>query len=128
MLLFVYIFSLLQIFIGSSVFGFIANEYKRIAICSLLTIRNIWSGIQWAKPKVILNYSMLPNWHQLINFGTFWDTKIENFKCFSILKVELILLNIQLYLFWIDENDTAYWTAWSRDYKEKYKWRTKMVW
>jgi len=38
--------SLLQISIGLSVFGFVANEYKRITIRSLLTIRNIWSGIR----------------------------------------------------------------------------------
>jgi hypothetical protein len=54
------LFSLLQISIGLSVFGFVANEYKQITIRSVLTIRNIWSGIRWAKPKVILNYSCLP--------------------------------------------------------------------
>jgi hypothetical protein len=40
------IFGLLQISIGLSVFGFNANKYKRIAIRSLLTIRNIESGIR----------------------------------------------------------------------------------
>ncbi len=55
------IFGLLRISIGFSVFGFVANEYKRITICSLSTIRNIRSGIRWAKLKVILNYSMLPS-------------------------------------------------------------------
>ncbi len=39
------IFSLLQISIGLSVFGFVANEYRRITIRSLLTICNILSGI-----------------------------------------------------------------------------------
>jgi hypothetical protein len=52
--------SLLQISIGLSVFGFVANEYKRITIRSLLTIHNIWSGIRWAIMKVILNYLLLP--------------------------------------------------------------------
>ena len=40
------IFGLLQISIGLSVFGFVANKYKRIAIRSLSTIRNIRSGIR----------------------------------------------------------------------------------
>ncbi len=53
------IFGLLRISIALSVFGFVANKYKRITIRSLSTIRNIRSGIRWAKPKVILNYSML---------------------------------------------------------------------
>jgi hypothetical protein len=35
------IFSLLQISIGLSVFRFVANEYKRITIRPLSTIRNI---------------------------------------------------------------------------------------
>ncbi len=63
---FLLIFGLLRISIGLSVFGFVANEYKQITICSLSNIRNIRSGIRWAKPKVILNYSTLPNydeWH-----------------------------------------------------------------
>ncbi len=55
------IFGRLQISIGLSVFGFIANEYKWIAICSLSTIRNIRLGIRWAITKVILNYLPLPN-------------------------------------------------------------------
>jgi hypothetical protein len=55
------IFGLLQISISLSVFRFIANEYKRITIHSLLTIRKIRSGIRWTKMKVILNYSMLPS-------------------------------------------------------------------
>jgi ABC-type sugar transport system permease subunit len=55
-----FIFSLLRISIGLSVFGFIANKYKRIAIQLLSTIRNIQSAIQWAIMKVILNYSLLP--------------------------------------------------------------------
>jgi len=55
------IFGLLRISIGLSVFGFVANEYKQITIRSLSNICNIWSGIRWAKPKVILNYSTLPS-------------------------------------------------------------------
>jgi hypothetical protein len=47
-----YIFGLLQISICLSVFGFVAYEYKWIAIQSLLTICNIWSGIRWMNPKV----------------------------------------------------------------------------
>ncbi len=54
------IFGLLQISIGLSVFGFVANEYKWITIHSLLTICNIWSGIWWEITKVILNYLPLP--------------------------------------------------------------------
>jgi hypothetical protein len=42
----VFIAKLLRISGGLSVFGFIANKYKRIAIWSLMTIRNIGSGIQ----------------------------------------------------------------------------------
>jgi len=60
------IFGLLRISIGLSVFGFVANEYKRITICSLSNIRNIWSGIRWAKPKVILNYSTLPKKENIV--------------------------------------------------------------
>ncbi len=41
-----FIFGLLQIFIGLSVFGFVANEYQRRAIWSLSTIRKIWSAIR----------------------------------------------------------------------------------
>ena len=66
-----FIFGLLQISIGLSVFGFVANEYKRIAIHSLSNIRNIRSGIRWAKPKVILNYSTLPT--KRYNTVSFWD-------------------------------------------------------
>ncbi len=55
-----FIFGLLRITIGISIFGFIANEYQRRAIWLLLTIHNIWSAIRWAIPKVILNYSRLP--------------------------------------------------------------------
>ncbi len=62
------IFSLLRISIGLSVFGFIVNEYKRITIRSLSTIRNIRSGIRWAITKVILNYSPLPR-----NFPIYWN-------------------------------------------------------
>jgi hypothetical protein len=41
-----FIFGLLQISIDLSVFGFVANKCKQITICSLLTIRNIRSGIE----------------------------------------------------------------------------------
>ena len=65
------IFGLLRISIGLSVFGFVANEYKWITICSLSNIHNIRSGIRWAITKGILNYSMLPindlRW-SLLNF------------------------------------------------------------
>jgi hypothetical protein len=40
-----FIFSLLRISIGLLVYGFVANEYKQIAIRSLSTILNIRSGI-----------------------------------------------------------------------------------
>ncbi len=49
------------IFIGLSVFGFVANEYQQIALWLLSTIHTIQSAIQWAMTKVILNYSPLPN-------------------------------------------------------------------
>ncbi len=55
-----FIFGQLWISIGLSVFGFVANKYKRITIHSLLTICNIRSGIRWAITKEILNYSPLP--------------------------------------------------------------------
>ncbi len=54
--LYLFIFGLIQISISLSVFGFIANENKRIAIKLHLTISNIWSAIWWAITKVILNY------------------------------------------------------------------------
>ena len=56
-----FIFGLIQISIGLSVFGFVANDYKQIAIRLHLTIRNIRSAIGWAITKIILNYSCLPN-------------------------------------------------------------------
>ncbi len=43
---YLFIFGLLQISIGLSVIGFVANKYKQIAIQLLLTIRNIWSAIR----------------------------------------------------------------------------------
>jgi hypothetical protein len=46
------VFLLLWISIDLLVFGFVANEYKWTPIWSLLTICNIWSGIQWMTPKV----------------------------------------------------------------------------
>ena len=41
-----FIFSLLRISIGLSVFGFVDNEYQRRAIRLLLTIHNIQSAIR----------------------------------------------------------------------------------
>ena len=40
-----FLFGLLQISIGLSVFGFVANEYQQRPIWLLSTIRNIWSAI-----------------------------------------------------------------------------------
>ena len=51
-----FLFGLIQISIGLSVFRFIANQYKRRAIQLHLTIRNMRSPIRWAI-EVILNYS-----------------------------------------------------------------------
>ncbi len=47
-----FIFGLLRISICLSVFGFIANEYKRIAIRSLLAIPNTKSNIRWTILKI----------------------------------------------------------------------------
>ncbi len=61
-----FIFGLLRISIGLSVFGFVANKYKQRAIRLLSTIRNIRSAIRWAILKVILNYLLLPSFdHQM---------------------------------------------------------------
>jgi hypothetical protein len=46
MLLYSFIFGLLQISIGLTVFGFVANKYQRIAIQLHLTICNIQSAIR----------------------------------------------------------------------------------
>jgi hypothetical protein len=43
---YLFIFGLLRKSIGLSVFRFVAKKYKHIAIRSLLTIRNIQSGIR----------------------------------------------------------------------------------
>jgi len=78
------IFCLLQISIGLSVFGFVANKYKQITICSLSTICNIRSGIWWVITKVILNYLPLSNLVDLKNciiiFIAFTGTKSVNTK------------------------------------------------
>ncbi len=42
---YLFIFGLLRISIGLSVFGFVANEYQQRAIRLLSTIHNIWSAI-----------------------------------------------------------------------------------
>ncbi len=60
-----FIFGLLRISLGLSVFGFIVNKYQRRAILSLSTIRNIRSAIRWAIPKVISNYSHIPRPNKL---------------------------------------------------------------
>ncbi len=62
-----FILGLLWISIGLSVFRFIANEYKWIAIRSLLTIHNIWSGIRWTNPKVKKHYFPLPKWNNTLH-------------------------------------------------------------
>ncbi len=54
-----FIFGLLRISIGLSVFGFIANEYQWRAIQLLSTIHNIRSAIWWAILNLILNYSRI---------------------------------------------------------------------
>ena len=59
-LLFISIWSNSTWSIGLSVFRFVANKYKWIAIWLHLTIHNIGSAIQWAVTKVFLNYSLLP--------------------------------------------------------------------
>jgi len=41
-----FIFGLLCILIGLSVFGFVDNKFQQRAIWLLLTIRNIWSAIR----------------------------------------------------------------------------------
>jgi hypothetical protein len=63
-----FIFGLLWISIGLSVFRFVANEYKQIAIQPLLTIRDIRSGIRWTNLKVKNHYSPLLNCHRY-DFG-----------------------------------------------------------
>ncbi len=60
-----FIFGLLRISIGLSIFGFVANEYQWRAIRLILTIHNIRSAIRWAIPKVILNYLCIPSKYQL---------------------------------------------------------------
>ncbi len=80
-LLFIYIRLTLNIY-WLSVFRFVANEYKPIAIQLLSTIRNIWSAIWWAKMKVILNYLPFPKlYNRLVQshrhcYVRFW----ENFR------------------------------------------------
>jgi hypothetical protein len=58
---YLFIFSLLRISIGLSVFRFVANKYPQRAIRLLTTIHNIRSAIRWVMLKVILNYSPLPS-------------------------------------------------------------------
>jgi hypothetical protein len=43
---YLFIFGILQISIGLSVFGLVANEYQRRTIQLLSTICNIWSAIR----------------------------------------------------------------------------------
>jgi hypothetical protein len=62
-----FIFGLIWISIGLSVFGFVANKYKRRAIQLHLTICNIQSAIWWAIMKVITihHYLVLSQGNQL---------------------------------------------------------------
>ncbi len=95
-----FIFGLLLISIGLSVFGFVANEYKWRAIRLLSAICNIRSVIQWAIPKVILNYSRLSNrWG--LNFGI--SPKIRNHPLrtvklikLSVIKLSAVMVNVMV--------------------------------
>ena len=49
---YLFIFGLLQISIGLSVFRFVANKYKQISIQALSTIHNIQSDIWWMMMKI----------------------------------------------------------------------------
>ncbi len=70
---YLFIFGLLRISVGLSVFGFIANKYQWRAIRLLSTICNIQSAIWWAILKVILNYLRLPTHnHHSINFNFYY--------------------------------------------------------
>jgi hypothetical protein len=93
------IFGLLRISIGLSVFRFIANKYKRITICSLSTIRNIRSGIQWAKPKVILNYSTLPNKYIYTCIHRYIYTYIHIWYTFKQIHVKPLNTDVYIYTY-----------------------------
>ncbi len=72
-----FVFSLLWISIGLSVFGFVASKYKWIAIWLLLAICNIRSAIRWVITKVILNYSPLPRpSHNILILGAARDSSV----------------------------------------------------
>ncbi len=79
-----FIFGLLRIFIGLSVFGFVANKYQQIAIWLLSTICTFRSASRWVIRKVILNHSHLPIQNKNI-FGQKKREKINagfhNAKC-----------------------------------------------
>jgi hypothetical protein len=91
---YLFIFGLLQIFIGLSVFRFVANEYKWIAIWSLLTICTIRSGIRWTNPKVkkptinhylVVMFMCFTNQPLELGIMNFWSTnppQTFNFKKF----------------------------------------------
>jgi hypothetical protein len=81
-----FIFGLLQISIGLSVFRVIANEYQQRAF-RLSSIHNIWSAIRWAIPKVILNYSRLPTHNNLALKQIFISKKIIFTKVFFFLSL-----------------------------------------
>jgi hypothetical protein len=77
-----FIFLLIRISIGLSVFGFISNEYKPIAIQSRSSIHNIWSAIQWGITKVIFDYSILPNKNSFKNLNFCLNLKQRIFDSF----------------------------------------------
>jgi hypothetical protein len=85
-----FIFGLLWISIGLSVFGFVGYKYQQIAIQLLLTIRNILWATLWAI-KVILKYLPLPILnHFVIKFSIFPQFTI----CFLIKPFYLVLNNL----------------------------------
>jgi glucose uptake protein GlcU len=98
------IFGLLQMSIGLLVFGLIVNKYKRITICSLSTIRNIWSGIRWAITKVILNYSLLPNPNHIS------DSYLTLIISVTILKLKYV----QQTSFCLLSTFTEHWQPWPK--------------
>jgi len=79
-------FGLIQIFIGLSVFAFVANEYKQKAIWLYSTICNIWSAIQWEITKVILNYWPLP-----IKSMSKWSSERMAWQCMFALSMSILL-------------------------------------
>ena len=93
-----FILSLIWISIVLSVFRFVANEYKWLAIQLHSTIRNILSAIQWAITKVILNYLPLP----------------RNYKVFRK-KYKQQVFSYKVLLFF--RKFSHQWTTWCPSYK-----------